>query len=345
MLFRFQQVSSGIPGIDLRTDYKAEVVDNADPLRLGRIKVHIPQLFGSEKYENTPWISPVSPSQQGGRTDASSFSVPDLGSIVLVSFPYNKIYLGFYKGYWQSFKTHAGDFNDSYPHTHGSIDSTGTGVRIDKLNQQAVMNHASGASATVDKKGNITIRTKGSISLLSENGDVGITIDCRTGKVTTKSLDSTEIKSPLSIENSIITIDTGRKSESVRGVKEVRCGGSSIEGVGTNKSVSVVGGSTRFVGMSDIATTVGKYERSAGGPISIKSITGKIDIAPVFPGTGIRIFNKFIRMGTGNNPMVKGKETIQWLAKHTHPTGSGPSGPPIEAAETVKLFSKEIIGA
>ena len=346
MLFTFPTNFNKIRSIDLRKNFKATVTDNNDPYRLGRVKVSVPILFGSLEADETPWISPISSTQQGGKTNSSSFSVPEIASEILVTFPYNDIYLGFYVGYWQSSKTHAGDINDDYPDTYGAVDSTGTGVRVEKATEQVVFNHSSGASASVDKGGNIIIKTKGSITLESDQGDVGIKInddiEGRKGFITTKSKEGSIITTPFRINNPSIGVETSEKVEDITGYQQVDIGGANKLGVGANQSVSIVGGNTRMVGGKDTATIGKDYERTAGRNISMRAVVGKASIRNSF--TGITLLGGIIRMGGGTQPLLRGLDTIKWLSSHTHSSGTGPTGPPIEAAQTSSLLSKLIFG-
>lgn len=84
--------------------YRGVVEYNIDPLKLGRVKVRVPNLHSTEKSiktEDLPWAS--SRSHYGGGHDIGSFYVPIVGSTVWVEFemddPEHPIYFG---GWWKN---------------------------------------------------------------------------------------------------------------------------------------------------------------------------------------------------------------------------------------------------
>ena len=94
--------------IDYNTFYRGYVIDNNDPLKLGRIKVRIPQIYGfdenSSNYVSSisiPWATPAI--LQASGNDCGSYIIPDVGSMVFVTFEFKEaskpIYFGgiFYK--------------------------------------------------------------------------------------------------------------------------------------------------------------------------------------------------------------------------------------------------------
>ena len=73
--------------------YRGYVVDTDDPLRLGRVKVRIPQLYGSEDNQESesyvptysiPWAT--SAIMVGAGNNTGSYLIPSIGDIVFVTF-------------------------------------------------------------------------------------------------------------------------------------------------------------------------------------------------------------------------------------------------------------------
>lgn len=131
------------------------VVDNNDPKRLGRIKVEIPQLM--EGLSDYPWVSPINPPALGGKSDSSYFAVPEVGSYVLITFPFEDIYHPMYIGSPQIISTHQTLFDTSYPERYGFTDKTGNYWYVDKATGDVMFNHKSGTQIRIDNSGNVTI--------------------------------------------------------------------------------------------------------------------------------------------------------------------------------------------
>lgn len=67
-----------------------KVVDNNDPRKKGRVRVHIPLLTDEIPVEELPWYRPKL------EVDGKSFRLPDIGKLVSVEFPSDRIYDGEY---------------------------------------------------------------------------------------------------------------------------------------------------------------------------------------------------------------------------------------------------------
>ncbi|QJT70942.1 hypothetical protein GR7B_00144 [Vibrio phage vB_VcorM_GR7B] len=132
---------------------KGIVVDNEDPLKIGRVKCTVqPFLVGDTA--SLPWIIQKSGTGLGGTSDDSAFAVPVVGSEVCVEFPFG-IYMPVYSGFWQSQATHQTHFDEDYPNTYGFKDATGTYWRINKTKLHTEFRHASGSYIQFDKDGNV----------------------------------------------------------------------------------------------------------------------------------------------------------------------------------------------
>jgi hypothetical protein len=78
---------------DLRnTSWLGEVVDIADPQKIGRIKVKVFGKFDELDNESIPWAYPGNNISAGSADGGSFFSVPKLGSIVSIKFDNGNIY-------------------------------------------------------------------------------------------------------------------------------------------------------------------------------------------------------------------------------------------------------------
>ena len=60
------------------------VVDNNDPLKIGRLKVRVEAAYGQQPVDNLPWAWPCFP--YGGMSEMCSFAIPENGAGVWVIF-------------------------------------------------------------------------------------------------------------------------------------------------------------------------------------------------------------------------------------------------------------------
>ena len=164
------------------------MVANADPKKLGRIKVVIAELLTVNDIPNNgyklPWVYPLTSYFLGGSTGSVSFSVPELGSEVTVTFPYEDVYFGFYSGHWHSTANHVSEFDEDYPNSFGWKDSTGTYQKVNKTQQYTEFFHVSGARVRIYDDGMIEIYTPGKIDFVNADdidvetaGNVSIQVD------------------------------------------------------------------------------------------------------------------------------------------------------------------------
>jgi hypothetical protein len=89
----------------------AEVIDNKDPKKIGRIKVKITSIFEGSA-SDLPWVYPH-------QKAPSSFIVPEIGEKVKVRFVNGDIYHPEYVGFYHSTVNHDTEFDDDYPDTFG----------------------------------------------------------------------------------------------------------------------------------------------------------------------------------------------------------------------------------
>lgn len=132
------------------------IIDNEDPTKKGRVRVTIPGLLELAK-DVSPWIYPIASTFLGGSGKSLAFSVPELGSVVLVEFPYGDILTGFYSGHWITEKEMMSRFLDDYPNSYGFEDSCGNWFRINKKSKITEVHHNSGTHITILADGTLHI--------------------------------------------------------------------------------------------------------------------------------------------------------------------------------------------
>ena len=149
----------------LAIPWKAEVVDNKDPDKLGKVKIKVLGLIEGE-VSDLPWAYPLNPSGLGGKPDSSSFAVPEIGSFIQVNFPYFDIYFPFYSGYWQDKTTHQPVFDEDYPESFGSIASDGFEFFHNKKTK--ITRFKFPGDTTVTQTGTYTMNASGQIVLTAD---------------------------------------------------------------------------------------------------------------------------------------------------------------------------------
>lgn len=156
MLFRsFESIKQedyhGIP-------VRGIVVDNDDPLYLGRVKCEVTGRWPIGEYEKLPWIFPFNPYGLGGKITNSSFSVPEIESELIIIFPYKLEYAPFYIGYFQSTVTHqAVLFDEDYPDSYGFCDPQMFWTKVNKKQEYLELFHYCGLTVRMFDDGNVHI--------------------------------------------------------------------------------------------------------------------------------------------------------------------------------------------
>lgn len=151
------------------------VVDDNDPKKRQRVKVRIPQLHRGIPDEDLPWCMPHGEGHAQAGSGVGSVNVPTKGSLLRVAFGEDDPHNPKYGGSPTVDEVHKDNelLNEDYPATHGSIDSAGNKISINKQRNEILWQHKSGAFVFVDGSGNISISSKGNIHL---NGPSGINV-------------------------------------------------------------------------------------------------------------------------------------------------------------------------
>jgi hypothetical protein len=142
----------------LSVPHRAVVVENNDPLKLRRVQCTITDLFDDTDLTALPWIYPLNNIFLGGSVDSDYCAIPEIGSELVVVFPFNDIYFPFYIGYWVSDNTKSTEFDTDYPDEYGWKDSTDNIFKVNKKTGNVTFTHSKGTIIKIDgATGNVTI--------------------------------------------------------------------------------------------------------------------------------------------------------------------------------------------
>ena len=147
-------IDSQVNSVD--EEYDGIVVDNLDPLMLGRVKVSYSIIEDAED-KDLPWCYPTGNVFLGNSKESIAFSVPEIGSDVKVYFPTKDMYMPYYKGTEFNSENMCTFFADEdYPQVYGFKDSIGNFVRVNKKRKTITIQHSSTSNLFIDSDGSIT---------------------------------------------------------------------------------------------------------------------------------------------------------------------------------------------
>lgn len=151
-----------------------------------------------------------------------------------------------------------------------------------------------------------------------------------------------------SLGNTLIN-SNGNLSVSIVGMSEEIIMGASVPPPPIAKKITVA------IGDYKVETTLGQIILSAlvngveiGNNIGMLKVSVAGDVELTNPGGSVKVGsmgivdvtgNVKINIGSGSEPLVKGNALKSWLETHTHPSGVGPTGPPIQAAALLSIQS------
>jgi hypothetical protein len=255
---------------NLLVTHRATVKDNADPKKLGRVKIEVKGLIEGDT-EKLPWAYPLSPHMFGGGSNISSFVVPDVGTELVVWFPYESIYFPMYMGYWQTGSTHQTEFDADYPETYGYRDKINNKCVINREQETIHFETSSEITVDTDEDGNVKIYIPGNKDeQIDKTSTKNINIDKKVtvGNNQEVTVMSNNSKKVLKNDNENIGIN---KTKNVVGNEIVNIGGNKSEIIVGSKSESVGGSSSSQVTGSLAQNITGSETKNAGVKISLNA--------------------------------------------------------------------------
>ena len=135
--------------------YLGMVEDNADPEKLGRLRVRISPYMDFEP-EDVPWACPTL-GTHGNNPQAGGINVPEVGSQVRVYFPSHDLTAPYYTGAELNELNRTTFFDEDYPNTYGYKDSIGNFVKVNKSKKTIHLQHSSTSNLRVAPDGSMQI--------------------------------------------------------------------------------------------------------------------------------------------------------------------------------------------
>jgi len=149
-------------------NYRAKVLDNVDPLKVGRVKVEIYPFFRGINSELLPWAVPAMPIFNGAGSGSGCLCIPSIGSYVWVFFEAGDIYQPVYFAEAQT-RLHGVPSivqSDNYVGKKALKTSGNFQIVIDDTAKTITITHPDGASLKVMSNGKIQIANNTSAELL-----------------------------------------------------------------------------------------------------------------------------------------------------------------------------------
>lgn len=147
----------------------------------------------------------------------------------------------------------------------------------------------------------------------------------------------------ISSNNDITLSSGGNFNQTVVGVSKETITGASVPPpiTGIAKLIDVSTGGVQLIANSLILPISTSMTLDLLGGVKLG---GLLNYFSINPAGLMEINGTFISIGTGaSEPVLLGQTHSTWVAQHTHPTGVGPSGPPIQAADLINSLSKTVL--
>ena len=147
------------------TSWLGEVVDIADPLKIGRIKVKVYGKFDQIPTEHIPWAYPANNITAGSATGGGFFSVPKLKSLVAIRFDNGNIYHPEYTFVQKISAEVKAEIENSYENAHIIIYDTVTEgkLKIFFTEEKGLMLDYKENQINIKPDNNIVIKTKDNV--------------------------------------------------------------------------------------------------------------------------------------------------------------------------------------
>jgi len=170
----FGKVMKDLQSPSTYDSYIGVVADNNDPKKLGRVRVLIP-VYEDMNLEDYPWACPTMNTFLGNSANSISFSIPEVGSQVRVTFPTKDVAAPYYSGCELNDENKSTFFDEDYPNCYGSKDSVGNFIKINKAKETVHIQHSSTLNLQVSKDGSFAITNpRGTYLVADKSGNISL---------------------------------------------------------------------------------------------------------------------------------------------------------------------------
>lgn len=149
-------------------NFRGKVVDTADPLQLGRVRIRVYGMTESSMIPigALPWALPAMPISNGAGSSSGSFFVPEVNSEVFLFFeegnPMSPVYFAEAQN---GIKGQPSFKSTNYPKRVGFRLSNGVQMYIDKQSDVVVVTHPAGAAITIQADGGVVVSSPANVTI------------------------------------------------------------------------------------------------------------------------------------------------------------------------------------
>jgi len=161
--------------MDLSKDFIGRVVFNEDPTFSGRCKINVFGLFEEFSTEQIPWFTPQSSTMFSSEHGGGSLSVPKIGTIVRVRFPFGDLYSGEYSNIQTIDPALIDEIKSDYQNTHVVLYDSEKELLVIYQPMTGYKMYLAGSMIIIDADGSIRLHHRNNSNVIEVNdSDVNI---------------------------------------------------------------------------------------------------------------------------------------------------------------------------